>query len=856
MNPPEGDVSPLTQRESGKRGRKKKEGFFTKEEKPEKPKKEKKPAAPKKKKEYGCELCGLWEKVQSPKMKYTGKGELRTFILAESAGAEEDKMGIQLVGRAGQFLRTHLRSNGFELDRDFYKSNAVRCRCATSDGTTNRPPTDTEIKCCRSLWQQEVEELKPFHIFLLGESAVKAFFGERGKKIKENLSISRWRKLCIPDPWSRAWVMPMFHPSFVLRNPDAEHVFARDLKWALGNLRKAPPEFPDWRSKVETITDYREVIQFISRLYEEPEIAIDYETNRLRPYAPGSEVVSNGVGARGKGYAFPMTHPESGWSFWEIEEVRACWASFIRNYSGKLLVHNHQMERIWTKRFFGVDAQNWDWDSMVVAHILDERQQYTSLDFQTFIHWGFEYGSEIEPYKQSVDKEDDESFNRMKEAPLLDLLQYNGLDAMFTCKLKQQQAFEIERIPRLKPAVDLFLAGIRRFADMEDLGIRVNDKYYQEKDKELGGQIEILQTRLRESEEARIFEKQTGKSLKWTSNAKDLPVLIYKILGKEAKVFTPKGKPSANKEVIQEIEGEFFENLRELRKLEKMRNTYLSAFLGSIEGRLHPSFNLHTTRSFRSSGSEPNFQNIPKRDPELQGTIRGGVLPTEGHQWAEVDYSSHEVRIIACLSEDPVLISDLRDGVDLHGLFAQELGVKRFDAKNSFVFAEFYGSYYKLIWEALKNLGYEITLEKVKEVEILFWKRYLKVREWQERIVKDYRKTGYLTMPWGFRRRGLLERNKCFNTPVQAAAFHCLLWSINKITEEQRKRNWSTNLTLQIHDSILFDMNPLEKEEVVSVCSDVMTNEIMKENDWLKIPLKVEWSFADQNQSWAALVGD
>ena len=853
MNPVSENILISSQKEEAKQGRKRKEeGFFTKE-KEEKPKKEKGiPIV--KKKEYNCDLCGLHLHVKSPKMKYTGDGKLQVLIYGEAGGRNEDEKGIQFIGDAGKLLRTHLRSNGYNLDQDFWKSNIVQCRPTNEQGG-NRTPTDKEIKCCRSQWQAEVLELQPTFIFLMGESTVKAFFGERGKKIKENLSISRWRRLCIPDPWSQAWVIPLFHPAFVLRNPDAEHIFARDLKWALGNLNNSKPEFPDWRSKIEMITDYQEVLQFISQLYEEPALAIDYETNRLRPYAPGSEVVSVGVGLPGKGVSFPMNYPHQvGWADWQYLNVFCAWKDFIKNYSGKLLVHNHQMECIWSRRFFGVDAKDWAWDSMLVAHILDERQQYTSLDFQVFIHWGFEYGSEIAPYKESLDKSDDEAFNRMKEAPLMDLLQYNGLDAMFTYKLWKQQKYELERQSSLQPAVDLFLAGIKRFADTEDLGIQVDDVYYLEKDRELGKTIKDLEEKLEISKEAKQFQEKTGKVLKWSSNSKDIPVLLYNILEKEPTVFTPKGKPSANREVIQGIEGEFFENLRELRKLTKLKNTHLKAFLKSFDGRLHPSLTLHVARSLRSSGNSPNFQNLDKHDENSMRLIRGGIKSSPGRMLGAVDYGSHEVRIITCLSQDKKLEKDLLEGIDFHSYFGNKLGVSRYDGKNSFVFAEFYGSYYKSIWKDLHVKGYKnLEIELVREVEKEFWERYHGVREWQNKTVADYTKTGYIEFPWGFKNRGLLTRNMLFNRTVQGSAFHCLLWSMIKTFERKEELNWESNIIFEVHDELLFDIEPDEKEEIKREVTKIMTKEIREENKWISIPLINEWSFTRINSTWSEI---
>ena len=92
-----------------------------------------------------CLKCCLYLKCSSPKMKYTGKGEKDVLIIGEYPGAAEDQQGEQLIGDAGQLLHDELDALGLDLDRDFWKTNALSCRPSTPAGT-NRKPTKSEIK--------------------------------------------------------------------------------------------------------------------------------------------------------------------------------------------------------------------------------------------------------------------------------------------------------------------------------------------------------------------------------------------------------------------------------------------------------------------------------------------------------------------------------------------------------------------------------------------------------------------------------------------------------------------------------------------------------------------------------------
>ena len=84
----------------------------------------------------------------------------------------------------------------------------------------------------------------------------------------------------------------------------------------------------------------------------------------------------------------------------------------------------------------------------------------------------------------------------------------------------------------------------------------------------------------------------------------------------------------------------------QIRKLEKIKGTYLEAFVREqTDGFIHPFYNLHNVRTYRSSSADPNFQNIPKRDKESMKICRRAILPRPGHMLVEADFSALEVNI-------------------------------------------------------------------------------------------------------------------------------------------------------------------------------------------------------------------
>ena len=165
-----------------------------------------------------CLECGLFKNVNSPMMKYTGEGKRNCLAIGEGPGKNEDLKGIQFEkhAQAGGYLRKKISEHGLELDRDFWKTNGVCCRPTkkSKTGVVNRAPTPAEIQHCRPFLEQTIRETKPSYIWLLGGKAVESFYLNTFTK----KGITRFRGLCIPDQKYGAWVIPLFHPSFIIRD--------------------------------------------------------------------------------------------------------------------------------------------------------------------------------------------------------------------------------------------------------------------------------------------------------------------------------------------------------------------------------------------------------------------------------------------------------------------------------------------------------------------------------------------------------------------------------------------------------------------------------------------------------------
>jgi DNA polymerase-1 len=840
--------------------------------------------------DFLCPQCGLDRGCISPRMPLTGKGRTKTLIIAEAPGEDEDQEGRQLIGDTGQWLRKRLKRRDMDLDEDFWKTNALRCR-----PPENREPTRAELTYCHPDIERHIRELKPRFIWLFGGAAIETFFMDRFDDLKP----SRWRGLCIPDYVNNAWIIPMFHPSFAYRNKENTLItsqFDRDLDFAIecvrtkGSIHDIPA--PDL-DNVRILKDFDEVCDRLEDLIEKPTEILyhDYETTGLKPYKSGHKIatISFATEEEDIAYSFPLRYPH--WTELQAKRIEDRWKKVLRTDSKKV-AHNIKFEDVWARVLLDTMPKNWYWDTMLTAHILDNRKKFISLKFQGFVRWGVpNYDKEIKPYLESTDEQ---GFNRVMQAPLGKLLLYGGIDSLLTKWLYKEQIKEVDS--HLSAGVDLFTVGTLALADVQINGVNADIDYYRNAHAELEDRIIKRERELLEFEECKKFEEKIGRLPK-LSSSDDLRKMFFDVLGFTPPKVTDKGNASVDKTTMAKIESPLAKEITELSRIKKVDSTYISQFIREIDpdGRIHPFFDLGNVLTYRGSSSDPNFQNTPVRNEEAKRYSRSGIIPSKGFQILDFDYKAIEVGMGGCYTNDPVLVKYIKDkSTDMHRDTASDIfllkdapmsywkdkttGNKvRFFTKNGYVFPEWYGSYYKncaiSLWTECSNLktheGITIAehlmekkiirskkkaldefIEHVKNMENAYWKKFKVFKEWQENWYKGYEERGFVDLLSGFRCSGYMGRNELVNYPFQGTAFHCLLWSIIEINAQLRERKMKSKVIAQIHDNAIIDCSPDEHDELKKLCTKIATQDIREYWDWLIVPLEIEWESGAINASW------
>jgi len=372
-----------------------------------------------------CGACGLYKTCRSPKMPYSGKGKKKILIVAEAPGEEEDRQGLQLVGKSGSYLSSVLKKLGVDMRKDCWLTNAVICRPPENELKDNKI-----IDYCRPNLINTIKKLKPTTVIVLGGVAVKSLMYYAWSKDVDR-EVTRWTGWTIPSQTINAWICPTWHPAYLLRMESRvlEASFRKHLKKAITLSTNNPwPEGPpNYREQIELLYDKKSINKFLNGITSGI-IAFDYETNMLKPDNKEARIISCSICWNGKRtVAFPL-----------LPGVKQPLRDLLGNGEVLKIAQNMKFEDRWTRKVLGVQVKGWRWDTMLGTHILDCRTDITGLKFMSFIVTGQpRYDANVEAFLK--DSASANTPNRVDQIPLEELLIYNGMDSLLEFILADQQ---------------------------------------------------------------------------------------------------------------------------------------------------------------------------------------------------------------------------------------------------------------------------------------------------------------------------------------------------------------------------------------------------------------------------------
>lgn len=400
---------------------------------------------------------------------------------------------------------------------------------------------------------------------------------------------------------------------------------------------------------------------------------------------------------------------------------------------------------------------------------------------------------------------------------------------------------------------DMELPLMEVLAGMELTGICVDSEMLGVMSKDFDEELRELQASIDESAKQDV---ETDGHLN-PNSPKQLREALFDRLGLPVKKTTKSG-PSTDQSVLEELSTQHAlpELILEYRQFAKLKGTYVDALpllMRKDTGRVHTDFNQAVTATGRLSSSHPNLQNIPIRTARGR-QIRKAFVPQEGWKLLGADYSQIELRILAHMSEETLMVKAYQDDADIHALTASNIFHIPLDEVTSeqrgkgktVNFAVIYGVGSKRLAKTLK-----VTQTEAKTYIDNYFTKYPRINEFFEEIVEEARKTGEVHTMFGRVRRipellGGGGGQRAFaervakNTPIQGTAADIIKLAMIEVQQRIDEGNLPMHMLLQVHDELLFEVDPDFLEEAKVLVADCMENIVE-----LKVPLKAEPSTGD-----------
>jgi DNA polymerase I len=267
----------------------------------------------------------------------------------------------------------------------------------------------------------------------------------------------------------------------------------------------------------------------------------------------------------------------------------------------------------------------------------------------------------------------------------------------------------------------------------------------------------------------------------------------------------------------------------EYRQLAKLKSTYLDSLpqLTDAQGRVHTTFNQVGTATGRLSSTNPNLQNIPIRTA-LGREIRAAFIPAPGNVLMSADYSQIELRLMAHFSQDPLLLDAYRTGKDIHTLTASEVFGVDASTMSKETRARAKAVNFGIVYGISPfGLAAQLNIDQktAKQYIETYFDRYKGVQRFIEETLETVRREQSVKTDFGRIRpipdiqsrnpnmRGFAERT-AINTPLQGTAADLIKLAMLKIDQLIRDLKLKSQMTLQVHDELLFDVVPEETEEL------------------------------------------
>ena len=611
---------------------------------------------------------------------------------------------------------------------------------------------------------------------------------------------------------------------------------------AQDNSDEALPAIQIDRSRYETLLTEADLNRWVEKLKQAKLFALDTETDNLDYMAANLVGISFAL-ENGEAAYLPLQLDYLGApKTLEKTTALALLKPILENPAIQKVGQNFKYDLTIFARN-GIDVQGVAFDTMLESYVLNSTGRHNMDDLAKRY-----LGHQTISFEEIAGKGKNQlTFNQI---PLEKAAEYAAEDADVTMKLQQVLWEKLSKEPTLEKLfkeMELPLLGV--LSRMERRGVLIDSDALFLQSNEIANRLSELE------EQAYVLAGQPFN----LASTKQLQEILFDKLGLPVIQKTPKGAPSTNEEVLEELafSHELPKVLVEHRGLSKLKSTYtdkLPQMVNPQTGRVHTSYHQAVTATGRLSSSDPNLQNIPIRNEEGR-RIRQAFIAREGFTVVASDYSQIELRIMAHLSQDQGLINAFTQGKDIHRSTAAEIfGValdevtseQRRNAK-AINFGLIYGM---SAFGLSRQLG--IGRADAQSYMDLYFKRYPGVQTFMHDIREKAKAQGYVETLFGRRlylpdinssngmRRKAAER-VAINAPMQGTAADIIKRAMIQL-DQKLQNDPDIAMIMQVHDELVFEV----RSEKVTFYSELIKTQMESAAD-LVVPLIVD---VGQGTNW------
>ena len=608
------------------------------------------------------------------------------------------------------------------------------------------------------------------------------------------------------------------------------------------NSDEALPAIQIDRSRYETLLTEADLNRWVEKLKQAKLFALDTETDNLDYMAANLVGISFAL-ENGEAAYLPLQLDYLGApKTLEKTTALALLKPILENPAIQKVGQNFKYDLTIFARN-GIDVQGVAFDTMLESYVLNSTGRHNMDELAKRY-----LGHQTITFEEIAGKGKNQlTFNQI---PLEKAAEYAAEDADVTMKLQQVLWEKLSKEPTLEKLfkeMELPLLGV--LSRMERRGVLIDSDALFLQSNEIANRLSELE------EQAYVLAGQPFN----LASTKQLQEILFDKLGLPVIQKTPKGAPSTNEEVLEELafSHELPKVLVEHRGLSKLKSTYtdkLPQMVNPQTGRVHTSYHQAVTATGRLSSSDPNLQNIPIRNEEGR-RIRQAFIAREGFTVVAADYSQIELRIMAHLSQDQGLINAFTQGKDIHRSTAAEIfGValdevtseQRRNAK-AINFGLIYGM---SAFGLSRQLG--IGRADAQSYMDLYFKRYPGVQTFMHDIREKAKAQGYVETLFGRRlylpdinssngmRRKAAER-VAINAPMQGTAADIIKRAMIQL-DQTLQNDPDIAMIMQVHDELVFEV----RSEKVAFYSELIKTKMESAAD-LVVPLIVE---VGQGTNW------